>query len=139
MEGKLESITEVWLSIKHWVQVLSNKITKVLHWNTSDARVLMNMEVQILYKKSKKIQVLRWLKPRQGRLKLNLDGSSLPAGGRSVLPYCTSNFIFGFSKLFGTCSNNEAKLWVVMEGITICKQLGHDGIDIDCDSDIVVS
>ncbi|KAK0605824.1 hypothetical protein LWI29_031084 [Acer saccharum] len=89
LEGKLESISDVWLSIKHWVQILSNSLTEVRHWNYSDDRVLRNMEVQILLKKQKKIQVLRWLKPAPGRLKLNLDGSSLgnssPAGGGGVL------------------------------------------------------
>ncbi|KAI9180398.1 hypothetical protein LWI28_004447 [Acer negundo] len=77
LEGKLESISDVWLSIKHYVQILSNYLTEVHHWNYSDDRVLRNMEVHILLKKQKKIQVLRWLKPAPGRLKLNLDGSSL--------------------------------------------------------------
>ncbi|KAK1587072.1 hypothetical protein Q3G72_009226 [Acer saccharum] len=67
------------------------------------------MEVQILLKKQKKIQVLRWLKPALGRLKLNLDGSSLgnpgPAGGGGLL----------------------------------CNSSGHNGIDIECDYDSVVS
>ncbi|TXG56158.1 hypothetical protein EZV62_017471 [Acer yangbiense] len=143
LEGKLESIFDVWLSIKHWVQILSNSLTKVSHWNSSDDRVLRNMEVQILLKKQKKIQVLRWLKPSLGRLKLNLDGSSFgnpgPAGGGGVLRDSSGNFIFGFSKFFGSCSDNEAELRAVVEGITICKHLGHDGIDIECDFDIVVS
>ena len=51
----------------------------------------------------------------------------------------SGNFIFGFSKFFGSCSNNEAELRALVEGITICKHLGHDGIDVECDSDIVVS
>ena len=139
----MESISDVWISIKHWVQILSNALTKVRHWNSSDDHVLRNMEVQILLKKQKKIQVLRWLKPGLGRLKLNLDGSSLgnpgPAGGGGVLRDSSGNFIFGFSKFFGSCSNNEAELRAVVEGITICKQLGHVGIDIECDSDVVVS
>ncbi|TXG47764.1 hypothetical protein EZV62_027058 [Acer yangbiense] len=101
------------------------------------------MEVHILLKKQKKIQVLRWLKPAPGRLKLNLDGSSLgnpgSAGGGGVLRDSSGNFIFGFSKFFGSCSNNEAELRAVVEGISICKHLGHDGIDIECDPDIVVS
>ncbi|KAK1564397.1 hypothetical protein Q3G72_002354 [Acer saccharum] len=108
----------------------------------SDDHVLRNMEVQISLKKQKKIQVLRWLKPALGRLKLNLDGSSLgnpgPAGGGHVLRDSSGNFIFGFSKFFGLCSNNEAELRAVVEGISICKHLGHDGIDIECDYDIVV-
>ncbi|KAI9195836.1 hypothetical protein LWI28_018560 [Acer negundo] len=101
------------------------------------------MEVQILLKKHKKIQVLRWLKLGLGRLKLNLDRSSLgnpgPAGGGGVLRGSVGNFIFGFSKSFGSCSNNEVELRAVVEGITICKHLGHDGIDIECDSDVVVA
>ncbi|KAK1576349.1 hypothetical protein Q3G72_013142 [Acer saccharum] len=31
LEGKLESILDVWLSIKHWVQILSNSLTDVGH------------------------------------------------------------------------------------------------------------
>ena len=99
--------------------------------------------MQILLKKHKKIHVLRWLKPAPGRLKLNLDGSSLgnpgPVGGGGVLRDSSGNFIFGFSKFFGSCSNNEAELRAVVEGISICKHLGYDGIDIECDSNIVVS
>ncbi|KAK1549213.1 hypothetical protein Q3G72_006683 [Acer saccharum] len=114
IEGKLESISDVWLSIKHYVQVLSNSLKKVRHWNSSDDRVLRNMEVQILLKKQKKIHVLRWLKSGLGRLKLNLDGSSLgnpgPAGGGGIFHDSAGNFIFGFSKFFGSCSNNEAEL-----------------------------
>ncbi|KAI9194953.1 hypothetical protein LWI28_010396 [Acer negundo] len=132
LEGKLESISDVWLSIKHWVQILSNSLIEERHWNYSDDRVLRNMEVQILLKKQKKIQVLRWLKPTLGRLKLNLDGSSLgnpsPAGGGGVLRDSSGNFIFGFSKFFGSCSNNETELQVVVEGLSICKHLGHDSL-----------
>ncbi|KAI9153529.1 hypothetical protein LWI28_012716 [Acer negundo] len=99
LEGKLESIYDVWLSIKHLVQILSNSMTEVRHWNSSDEWVLRNMEVQILFKKQKKIQVLRWLKPSRGRLKLNLDGSNLrnpgPVGGGGVLLDSTCDFIFG--------------------------------------------
>ncbi|TXG48152.1 hypothetical protein EZV62_027446 [Acer yangbiense] len=91
IEGKLESISDVWLSIKHWVQILSNSLTE-----------------------------------------LNLDGSSLgnpgPAGGGGVLRDSVGNFIFGFSKFFGSCSNNEAELRAMVEGITICKHLGHDDL-----------
>ncbi|KAK1568346.1 hypothetical protein Q3G72_023379 [Acer saccharum] len=63
----------------------------------------------------------------------------VPAGGGGVLRDSSGNFIFGFSKFFGSCSNNEAELRAVVEGIFICKHLGHDGIDIECDYDIVVS
>ncbi|KAK0606220.1 hypothetical protein LWI29_035317 [Acer saccharum] len=101
------------------------------------------MEVQILLKNHKKIQVLRWLKPGLGRLKLNLDGSSLgnpgPSSEGGVLRDSAGNFIFGFSKFFSSCSNNEVELRAVMYGITICKHLGHDDIDIECDSDVVLS
>ncbi|KAK1570504.1 hypothetical protein Q3G72_002883 [Acer saccharum] len=100
------------------------------------------MEVHILLKKQKNIQVLRRLKPGLGRLKLNLDGSSLgnpgPTSGGGVLRDSSGNFIFGFSKFFDSCSNNEAELRAAVEGITICKHLGHDGIDIECDYDILV-
>ncbi|KAI9195370.1 hypothetical protein LWI28_014229 [Acer negundo] len=130
------------LSWKERVQLWFNRV-EVRHWNSSDDCILRNMEMQILLKKQKKIHVLRWLKPSLGTLKLNLDGSSLgnsgPADGGGILRDSAGNFIFGFSKFFGSCSNNEAELRVLVEEITICKHFGHDGIDIEFDSDVVVS
>ncbi|KAI9176278.1 hypothetical protein LWI28_000684 [Acer negundo] len=51
LEGKLESISDVWIYIKHWVQILSYSLTEVRHWNYSVDHVLRNMEVPILLKK----------------------------------------------------------------------------------------
>lgn len=47
------------------------------------------------------------------------------------------SILYGFSKFFSSCSNNEAELRVA-EGIRLYQQLGHTTIDIECDSSIVV-
>lgn len=128
MKGKLESSADVWLSIKHWVGVLSKNMTDMNHLNESNVQILNNLEVPIANKKNKAMQVVRWLKSRQGHLKINLDRSSFgnpgPVGGGGILRDCTGSLIFGFSNFFGLCSNNEAELRVVLEGINFCTQLG---------------
>lgn len=143
MEGKLASCIDVWLSIKHWVGVLSKNVNVMAHVNEADVWILNNLDVQIANKRNKAMQVVRWLKPRQRLLKINLDGSSLgnsgPAGDSGILRDYTGSFIFGFSKFFSSCSNNEAEVRVVLEGINLCKQLDHNDIDIECDSNNVVN
>lgn len=44
-----------------------------------------------------------------------------------------------FSKFFGDCSNNEAELQAVVEGLRHCQQLGVTDIDVECDSVVVVA
>ncbi|KAG6673010.1 hypothetical protein I3842_16G088800 [Carya illinoinensis] len=115
----------------HWMRILA-----------VDAQLLRRLEISVVEPRKKEVQVLRWSRPRLGRWKLNLDGSYFrnpgPAGGGGILRDVGGSFIFGFSKFFGTCSNKEAELRAVVEGIKICKQMGYNHIDIECDSVVVV-
>ncbi|KAK0575881.1 hypothetical protein LWI29_008632 [Acer saccharum] len=77
------------------------------------------MDVQILLKKHKKIQVLRWLKPAPSRLKLNLDGSGLgnpgPAGGGGVLrdsSVLSNPIVFPTKPIAFRCRCNSSPTWL---------------------------
>ncbi|KAF5475233.1 hypothetical protein F2P56_007063 [Juglans regia] len=125
------------------VQILTSQIVKVQHLSFMDEHILRRLNVPIVEKSIVQVKVLRWVKPRIGRLKLNLDGSYFgnpsPVGGGGQLQDNGGNLVFGFSKFFDSCSNNEAELRTVIEGIKICWQRGLMCIDIECDSLLVVS
>ncbi|XP_041001562.1 14.7 kDa ribonuclease H-like protein [Juglans microcarpa x Juglans regia] len=107
-----------------------------------DEHILRRLNVLIVEKSKVQVKVVQWVKPRMGRLKLNLDGSYFgnpsPASRGGLLRDYGGNLVFGFSKFFYSCSNNEAELQAVIEGIKICRQRGLMCIDIECDSLLVV-
>ncbi|XP_040989024.1 uncharacterized protein LOC121236653 [Juglans microcarpa x Juglans regia] len=75
MEDRAESVREVWCSIKYWVPILASQIVKVQRLSIMDEYILRILNVPIVEKSRVQIKVLRWVKPRLGCLKLNLDGS----------------------------------------------------------------
>ncbi|XP_040995205.1 uncharacterized protein LOC121241491 [Juglans microcarpa x Juglans regia] len=125
MEGKQETVQQVWSSIKYWIKVLEAEISKVKRLPERDLQFLHRLDIPIVDSRPSKAFVVRWLRPSFGKLKLNLDGSSFenPRLAREVgiLQNHEGRFGFAFSKFFGSCTNNEAEFRAIVEGIKFCR------------------
>ncbi|XP_022861480.1 uncharacterized protein LOC111381868 [Olea europaea var. sylvestris] len=77
-----------------------------------------------------------------GRVKINVDGSSLgnpgQAGGEGMIRNDKGMVLAAFATNFGIASNNEAELRAIIEGLKLCQHIGCFHVDIECDSKIVV-
>lgn len=143
MEGKHENLEVVWSSVKFWARNVAKKIEKVKKLSKGDMEVLKRMDVKIVEKYRRRPRIVRLSMPSPGRFKLNVNGSSIgnpgKSGGGGVLRDDIGKLVFAFSKYFGYCSNNVVELRVVLERLSLCKQLGFSKIDIECDSLVVAN
>lgn len=122
---------------------MASEISTANRVSEGDLQVLQNLGISVVNQRPMKVQVVRWLRPPSGRLKLNLDGSCRGnpsiGGGGGILWNHEGSLVFAFSSFFGSCTNNKVELRAVVEGIEICCQRGHFFIDLECDSLVVVS
>ncbi|CAI9763513.1 unnamed protein product [Fraxinus pennsylvanica] len=109
MEGNREFAEEVWLAIKAWLRLLAEEIVKV----SKLSKTVMNFS---------KLQSCLWV---------------LRGGGVTRDHY--DNLVAGFCVKYGYGSNNETKLRAVIIGVELCKELGFQRVEIECDSTVVVN
>lgn len=104
MEEKLETLSEIWYLIKYRVQVLVDKITKVTKLAVEDVHILSRINVPMVEQRRCSIQLVQWSKPSPGRVKLNVDGSSMGnlcnGGGVGVIQDSSGALIVAFAKFF---------------------------------------
>ncbi|XP_042959541.1 uncharacterized protein LOC122294687 [Carya illinoinensis] len=143
MEGFYKNIMEVWGDIKFWLGSIANTIIKARKLTSWDNKMIRNLGIHTVIVKKKQVKIIKWRRPNAGRLKLNVDGSSLGnpglAGGGGILRDSGGKIVYGFSKHFGNASSVEAELRALLEGVKLCQNLGYTAIDIECDSIILVN
>ncbi|XP_042983381.1 uncharacterized protein LOC122312796 [Carya illinoinensis] len=127
MEGKHEKLEVVWRSVMYWIRYVLKKIGTVKKLSKRDIDILKKLNVNIVEKQRRAPRIVKWATPSLGRFKLNIDGNNLgnpgEGGGGGILRDNTGMLRFAFTEYFGHCTNNEAKLRGVLEGLLLCKQL----------------
>ncbi|CAI9756944.1 unnamed protein product [Fraxinus pennsylvanica] len=92
---------------------------------------------------SKSILFVSWRKPVIGWVKHNVDGSSIgnsgPFGGGGVIRDHYGNLVVSLCVKYGHGSNNEVELRAVIFGVELCKEMVFQGVEIECDSAVVVN
>ncbi|KAL3538875.1 hypothetical protein ACH5RR_002241 [Cinchona calisaya] len=82
--------------------------------------------------------LLGWEFPRQGWVKLNVDGSAIgypgSAGGGDLLRNDQGLRIFGFAVIIGKSTSLVAELWAIWKGLEISWDLGLKHLEIESDS-----
>ncbi|XP_070011018.1 uncharacterized protein [Nicotiana sylvestris] len=88
------------------------------------------------------IKLVRWIKPPQNQLKLNVDGCSKgnprSAGAGSILRDHTGHMIMAFAVYLGNCSNNMAEILSLKIGLRWCLQHGFISFSIESDLLLVI-
>ncbi|CAI9757138.1 unnamed protein product [Fraxinus pennsylvanica] len=98
---------------------LANNVTKTRVLTREEEKTLTDMGIPCIVGKQSPVCFVTWKKPIAGRVKINVDGSSLGNPGRAA-------------------SNNEAELKATIEGLKLCQHIGAFHVDLECDSKIVV-
>ncbi|CAH9101176.1 unnamed protein product [Cuscuta europaea] len=80
-----------------------------------------------------------WIKPREGRLKVNVDAAVKVEGdcsrlGWVVRDYTGSFIVGGMKKSPGACQPREAEALAIREAISWLRDYGFDFIDVECDA-----
>ncbi|PRQ23567.1 putative ribonuclease H-like domain, reverse transcriptase zinc-binding domain-containing protein [Rosa chinensis] len=86
---------------------------------------------------------LKWLKPGNGWVKLNVDGARANLNGKigagRVLRDQDGNWIHGFTAHIGQGQVLEAETWGMLLGLQMAANLGMDKVVVECDSEVLVS
>ncbi|KAG6624874.1 hypothetical protein CIPAW_16G056400 [Carya illinoinensis] len=77
MEGSLDSIETVWISIKYWLSWVSLKFKDQNNISKRDEKVLQSLHLPFPNVRMRCDKIVRWEKPKIGWCKLNVDGCSL--------------------------------------------------------------
>ncbi|XP_042952180.1 uncharacterized protein LOC122289263 [Carya illinoinensis] len=135
MEATYESPEPVWISIKFWLSQVSDNITKC-------SRLLESINVPIKQVVNRNIRVVKWLKPKLGWVKLNVDGSCRgnpgTCGGGGVIRDHQGIVKAAFSEFFGFGTNNAAEMRALSRGLRMCKEHGFYQVEVECDSSLLV-
>lgn len=104
--------------------------------------MLLKLEVPIQEISVRRLKLISWSRSREGRVKLNVDGScrgNLGSCGRGgVMRNDRGKFLTAFSTNFGIGTNNAAELKALTCGLLLCKELNFRNIAIECDLALVV-
>ncbi|XP_027184105.1 uncharacterized protein LOC113782410 [Coffea eugenioides] len=85
-------------------------------------------------------QVVTWVKPPQGRCKLNTDASVSSSGaiGGGILRSAEGDLVFAFYKEFGDQDVLMAEALTLLEGLMLCRQGNHRTCQIEVDSRVLI-
>ncbi|XP_058070898.1 uncharacterized protein LOC131219930 [Magnolia sinica] len=88
-----------------------------------------------------KPEIVRWFKPPDQWLKLNIDGSSRgnpgESGGGGVCWDHLGRFIFAFHKHYEFSSNTSAEARAMLDGLNICAEMSLQNIILKTDSEVI--
>jgi ribonuclease HI len=90
----------------------------------------------------KSVALIRWKPPQVLFVKLNTDGAykaDQAAGCGGVIRGSQGEWLGGFAKGVGLCSAFAAELWGVLEGLTQVYRMGFRKVELEIDSEAVVS
>ncbi|KAG2689164.1 hypothetical protein I3760_09G127500 [Carya illinoinensis] len=76
-DGKVETAVSIWKGIKFWIRHILNVSMNSLTLSQWDGDILRRLDIPVLPPQPKKVNLVKWLRPQQGWVKLNTDGSSL--------------------------------------------------------------
>lgn len=86
---------------------------------------------------------LRWVKPTQGWVVINTDGSvnlrDKNAGCGGVIRDDKGDWIIGFSMSIGCCSVEEAEAWAVYKGLILARDKRKERIIVRSDSSFIIN
>lgn len=88
------------------------------------------------------IKQVRWERPGEGWLKLNMDGAASDslksAGAGDVVRDDRGNWVVGFSRKIGKSNSFEAEIWGLCDGLLLCNQMNFNAIIIVLDAKALV-
>ncbi|XP_042978817.1 uncharacterized protein LOC122309401 [Carya illinoinensis] len=88
-EGKSESVSQIWMQLKHWVVKIGEKLKTTNQQSSRDIQILQELQVPVTVPKRRCPRLVSWFRPDERRWKMNVDGASKgnpgPAGAGGVL------------------------------------------------------
>ncbi|KAG2666238.1 hypothetical protein I3760_15G047900 [Carya illinoinensis] len=143
LEGKDDTSESVWSSIKYWICHLIKGSIKQLRLAKQDGDILRRLDIPVPHSPPEKVTMVKWIKPQQGWVKLNTDGSSLGNPGQSgaggVIRDTSGHLCIAYSMDLGQGSNNYAELKGLLEGVRRCCRYGFLQVYIEVDSQLLVN
>ncbi|XP_041009412.1 uncharacterized protein LOC121253465 [Juglans microcarpa x Juglans regia] len=143
MEGSIQSISSVWLSIRSWMRLVSRDMKKVSKCSRHDLQILQILNILVLVPNRKFLKLVAWQKPAQGWFKLKTNGSSLGNPGSSgvggIIRNERGHMVYAFNSHIGFGSNNIAELLAILQGLKAYKDLGINFVEIELNSQVVIS
>ncbi|KAG2684189.1 hypothetical protein I3760_10G065300 [Carya illinoinensis] len=143
LKGKEDTSESVWSSIRFWICHLMKGSIKQLRLFKQDGDILRRLDIPVPPSPLEKVTMVKWIKPQQGWVKLNIDGSSLGNPGQSgvggVIRDTRGHLCIAYSMALGQGSNNYVELKGLLEGVRRCCQYGFFQVYIEVDSQLLVN
>ena len=90
---------------------------------------------------TKEVRRVRWMRPSNGWVKLNTDGSSLGnlgrASGSGLIRDANGGWIKGFTCNIGVFSSVDAERWALKDGLSLCLSVNISAVEIEIDAKVV--
>ncbi|KAM7461730.1 hypothetical protein LguiA_029851 [Lonicera macranthoides] len=141
-EGGQFSATNIILNVRTNFKAVFSSANIIARRSENDSRLLCNLGVEFLGLIKNRIWVTQWVKPHNGRVKLNADGCSKGnpghAGGGCLLRNDQGRLIWAQADYFGLTSNMVAETRALLMGIRKCVWEGWSNIEVEVDSLILV-
>lgn len=139
-EGSSINARHICLKVIAQVQLLSLIHAPFKHYSKIQQHILEIMRVQTNGVKLKRGVWCQWTRPRYGRYKLNINGSSrngiITSGG--VLRDDVGRLIALFSNYYGLGTITKVEFMALLDGLQLCTVLGVSELEIESDSQNVV-
>ncbi|XP_035542880.1 uncharacterized protein LOC118345390 [Juglans regia] len=139
----MESVQQIWCSIKYWVSRIALKLKDVNLLTLCDEGVLQGFNMPLNVMRKEFIFPVKWKLPKQGWVKLNIDGCSFgnpgPLGVGCIIRDDKGDLLCGFATTTGHNSNNYAELMGLLHGLWHIGLLGVFCVVIELDSMLVLN
>ena len=107
-----------------------------------DEELFHKLGVQCTVNVASKYIIIKWIKPRLNRWKMNLDrcskGNPSPSGCGSLLKSSSGRVEWAQAKWLGHQSNMQAKVYALLFGIRRCHREQKFNVDFEMDSQVLV-
>ncbi|KAL3642695.1 hypothetical protein CASFOL_013510 [Castilleja foliolosa] len=115
-------------------------ISPKIHASKWDKIILAELQIRNNFDNIRKKLKQTWIKPEQGRLKLNIAGNSDTNMGGGIVRSHSGDVLFAYCMAFeAEKSKQEIILRSILEGWKICSSIGLTGIGVESDDAQVIS
>lgn len=138
-----ETVESVWRNIKFWIAWVGLKLKEGSKMGPGDEFILNSLKIPMKPLKNKNVHMVKWLRPKVGAFKRNVDGSSVGHPGRcgsgGVIRNFRGKLQLAFAVSLGQGTNNFAELCSLLHGLWCIAQLGISNLEIELDSLLIVN
>ncbi|OVA11802.1 Ribonuclease H domain [Macleaya cordata] len=135
------NMSSIRFKVLNWIRDINPKMKVVKSSPASLRNALSSWGVPLVQARTRPIKILRWSRPPPGYFILNSDGACADhiAVGGGVVRDNRGTVVASFHSFYGSGTNNLAESRALLDGLSLCRDIGIDRIAVRVDSKLVAS